>query len=52
MFVLSSVKGKGYLAEIIGFASPLLQQPMLPPSFIPFYTSVSLLFLKLSMLSA
>ena len=43
-------KRKGCLAEFIGFASRLIQQHMLTPSFIPFYTSVSLLFLILSML--
>ena len=42
-------KGKGCLAEIIGFASPLLQQHMLPPSFITFYIMVTLMFLVISM---
>ena len=44
-------KGKECLAEFIGFASPLFQQHMLTPSFILFYTSVSVFFLTLSMLS-
>ena len=43
-FYLIEGKGKGCLAKIIGFASPLLQQKKLPPSFIPFYTSVSFMF--------
>ena len=36
-------KGKGCLVEFTGFTSPFMQQHLLPPSFIPFYTSVSLL---------
>ena len=36
------IKGKGGLAELIGFASHLLQHHMLPPSFIPFHTSLIL----------
>ena len=36
MSVMKQSKGKGCLAEIIGFASPLHQQNMLPPSFILF----------------
>ena len=43
-FMRECSSGKpGCLAEIIGFASPLLQQHISPPCFIPFYTSVSLL---------
>ena len=45
------VKGKICIADFIGFASLFLQRHMLPPSFIPFYSSVTLLFLNISMLS-
>ena len=45
--LLRKSKGKGCLAQIIGFASLFFQQYLLPPSFIPFYPSVLLLFFNI-----